>query len=169
MSYPEMTRYDMNSIVFTCTLFYCLHKCDSLQLMKPPVQDIPGGCCLIMNNALLLCYCSFSNQQDVNVQLYIVISYFGYSKQTEIVKTEKGTESLQMRLIWKEMKEWRKHWSWGRFFLVLVFGLGASLFDFGTDFNFAWSVEDDCGFEESESEGSGGFEKLPGWPWAFYA
>ena len=35
--------------------------------------------------------------------MYIVISYFGYSKQTEIVKTEKGTESLQMRMIWKEI------------------------------------------------------------------
>ena len=55
-----------------------------------------------------------------------------------------------MRIIWKEMKEWKKHWSWGRFFLVLTFGLGASLFDFGSDFNFAWSVEDDCGFEKTE-------------------
>ena len=56
-----------------------------------------------------------------------------------------------MRIIWKEMKEWKKHWSWGRFFLVLTFGLGASLFDFGSDFNFAWSVEDDCGFDETKS------------------
>ena len=55
-----------------------------------------------------------------------------------------------MRIIWKEMKEWKKHWSWGRFFLVLAFGLGASLFDFGSDFNFAWTVEDDCGFEKTE-------------------
>ena len=66
------------------------------------------------------------------------------------MENEKETESLQMRIIWKEMKEWKKHWSWGRFFLVLTFGLGASLFDFGSDFNFAWSVEDDCGFEKTE-------------------
>ena len=30
-------------------------------------QDIPGGCCLLMNNALLLCYSSFSNKQDIYV------------------------------------------------------------------------------------------------------
>ena len=82
--------------------------------------------------------------------MYIVISYYGYSKQTEIAETEKETKNLQMRMIWKEMKEWRKHWSCGIFFLGLVFGLGVSLFDFGTDFNFAWSVEEDCGFEETE-------------------
>ena len=67
------------------------------------------------------------------------------------MENEKETESLQMRIIWKEMKEWKKHWSWGRFFLVLTFGLGASLFDFGSDFNFAWSVEDDCGYDETKS------------------
>ena len=66
------------------------------------------------------------------------------------MENEKETESLQMRIIWKEMKEWKKHWSWSRFILVLIFGVGASLFDFGSDFNFAWSVEDDCGFGKTE-------------------
>ena len=42
------------------------------------------------------------------------------------------------------MKEWRGHWSRGRFLQVFFLGLSASLFDSGTDLNFAWSAETDC-------------------------
>ena len=102
--YGKLNNWIQAQIVFLVSVPWRMYFLLRAQmLMKPPDQDIPGGCCLIMNNALLLCYCSFSNQQDVNVQLYTDISYFGYSKQTEIVKTEKGTESLQMRMIWKEL------------------------------------------------------------------
>ena len=47
--------------------------------------------------------------------------------------------------LWKEMKEWRKHWQLGKFFKILFLGLAASLFDSATDFNFAWSVPAACG------------------------
>ena len=49
-----------------------------------------------------------------------------------------------MGKLWSEMKEWRKHWKLSRFFSVLILGLAASLFDSGTDFNFAWSLPVDC-------------------------
>ena len=42
------------------------------------------------------------------------------------------------------MKEWRKHWKLSRFFNVLIFGLAASLFDSGTDFNFVWNLPANC-------------------------
>ena len=49
-----------------------------------------------------------------------------------------------MRAFWKELKEWRKHWSINKFFQALVFGLLFSVLDMETDFVFAWSVPDDC-------------------------
>ena len=50
------------------------------------------------------------------------------------------------------MKEWRSNWRWSRFVYVLVLGLGASLFDSLTDFNFAWSVPEDCRNTTNSSE-----------------
>ena len=49
-----------------------------------------------------------------------------------------------MEKLWREMKDWRKHWKLSRFFQVLIFGLAASLFDSGTDFNFVWNVPEEC-------------------------
>ena len=49
----------------------------------------------------------------------------------------KGSRGIRAGELWKEMKEWRKHWKLSTFFNVLVLGLAASLFDSGTDFNFA--------------------------------
>ena len=46
--------------------------------------------------------------------------------------------------LWRELKEWRKHWNPRKFLVGLIFGLATSLFDFGADFNFAWSVPEDC-------------------------
>ena len=46
--------------------------------------------------------------------------------------------------LWVEVKEWRRHWKLSRFFYALTLGLATSLFDFGADFNFAWSVPEDC-------------------------
>ena len=46
--------------------------------------------------------------------------------------------------LWRELKGWRKHWKLRDFFVALIFGLATSLFDFGADFNFAWSVPEDC-------------------------
>ena len=41
---------------------------------------------------------------------------------------------------------------------MLVFGLATSVFDFGTDFNFAWSVPRDC--ENTTANGSQPFDKI---------
>ena len=60
-------------------------------------------------------------------------------------KEEKKSEGILMGELWKEMKEWRKHWQLGKFFKILFLGLAASLFDSATDFNFAWSVPAACG------------------------
>ena len=49
-----------------------------------------------------------------------------------------------------EIKDWKKHWKLSRFFHVLIFGLATSLFDSGTDFNFAWSVPETCGLNTTE-------------------
>ena len=57
-----------------------------------------------------------------------------------------------MQKLWKEVKEWRSNWRWSRFVYVLVLGLGASLFDSLTDFNFAWSVPEDCRNTTNSSE-----------------
>ena len=46
--------------------------------------------------------------------------------------------------LWRELKEWRKHWNPRNFIVGLIFGHATSLFDFGADFNFAWSVPEDC-------------------------
>ena len=46
--------------------------------------------------------------------------------------------------LWRELKEWRKHWNPRKFLVGLIFGLATSLFDFGANFNFAWSVPEDC-------------------------
>ena len=54
--------------------------------------------------------------------------------------------------LWKEMKDWRKYWKLGKFFQVLFLGLAASLFDSGTDFNFAWSVPTACNNRSGCSE-----------------
>ena len=54
------------------------------------------------------------------------------------------TFRLEMRAFWKELKEWRKHWSPNKFFQALVFGLLFSVLDMETDFVFAWSVPDEC-------------------------
>ena len=48
------------------------------------------------------------------------------------------------------MKEWKQHWKLSRFFYVLILGLAASLVDSATDFNFAWSVPEDCRLNTTE-------------------
>ena len=57
---------------------------------------------------------------------------------------EKGSDGIHVGELWKEMKEWPKHWKLSTFFNVLILGLAASLFDSGTDFNFVWSLPADC-------------------------
>ena len=53
-----------------------------------------------------------------------------------------------MTELWTEVKEWRSHWKLSKFLQALILGLAASLFDIATDFHFAKSVEEDCGFDE---------------------
>ena len=53
-----------------------------------------------------------------------------------------------MTQLWTEVKEWRSHWKLSKFLQALILGLAASLFDIATDFHFAESVEEDCGFDE---------------------
>ena len=48
---------------------------------------------------------------------------------------ETESEGINVGKLWGEMREWRKHWKLSRFLQVLIFGLAASLFDFGTDLN----------------------------------
>ena len=55
-----------------------------------------------------------------------------------------GESDISTEKLWKEIKEWRNHWELRRFFEVLFLGVATSLFDSGTDFNFAWSVPYDC-------------------------
>ena len=63
----------------------------------------------------------------------------------EDVEGPEGGEGLtKVQKLWKEVKEWRSHWKWSTFLNALVLGLAASLFDSVTDFNFAWSVPEDC-------------------------
>ena len=63
----------------------------------------------------------------------------------EDVKVTEDREGLtKVQKLWKEVKEWRSHWSWSRFLNALVLGLAVSLFDSVTDFNFARSVPEDC-------------------------
>ena len=60
------------------------------------------------------------------------------------------SEEIQMGTLWREMKEWKQHWKLSRFFYVLILGLAASLVDSATDFNFAWSVPEDCRLNTTE-------------------
>ena len=53
-------------------------------------------------------------------------------------------KSIQLKEIWKEMKDWRRYWKTSNFFKALFFGFAFSLFDVGSDFNFAWSVPTEC-------------------------
>ena len=64
------------------------------------------------------------------------------AEDVEVTGNEEGLTKSQN--LWKEVKEWRSHWKWTTFLNALVFGLAASLFDSVTDFNFAWSVPEDC-------------------------
>ena len=51
---------------------------------------------------------------------------------------------IQMREIWKELRDWRRHWRTSNFFKAFFFSFAFSLFDMGSDFNFAWSVPSEC-------------------------
>ena len=53
-------------------------------------------------------------------------------------------EVMGWRVHWKEVKEWRRHWTTRSFLKALFLGFVFSLFDTGTDLNFAWSVPTDC-------------------------
>lgn len=57
---------------------------------------------------------------------------------------ETESEGIHLGKLWTEIRDWKKHWKLSRFFQVLIFGLAASLFDSGTDFNFAWTVPEEC-------------------------
>ena len=46
--------------------------------------------------------------------------------------------------MWREVRDWRHHWSTRSFFQALFFGLAFTLLDTGTDISFAWSVPDVC-------------------------
>ena len=72
------------------------------------------------------------------------------AEDVEVTGNEEGLTKVQK--LWKEVKEWRSNWRWSRFVYVLVLGLGASLFDSLTDFNFAWSVPEDCRNTTNSSE-----------------
>ena len=63
---------------------------------------------------------------------------------------QKESEYVDAGKLWKEIKDWRKHWKLSRFFYVLILGLATSLFDSGTDFYFAWSVPEACGLDKPE-------------------
>ena len=47
-----------------------------------------------------------------------------------------------MSALWRELRDWKMHWSTMSFFQALFFGLVFTLLDTGTDFSFAWSVPD---------------------------
>ena len=64
--------------------------------------------------------------------------------EEDVEVTEDGGGLTKVQKLWKEVKEWRSHWKWTNFLSALVLGLAASLFDSITDFNFAWSVPEDC-------------------------
>ena len=61
----------------------------------------------------------------------------------ELFQARPECEGLQLKLLWKETKEWRQHWQLSKFVQALFFGLTASIFDLATDFHFARSVEED--------------------------
>ena len=60
----------------------------------------------------------------------------------DVTGNSEGLSNVQK--LWKEVKEWRSHWKWRKFLNSLFLGLAISLFDSVTDFNFAWSVPQDC-------------------------
>ena len=72
------------------------------------------------------------------------------AENAEVTENIQGLSSMQK--LFMEVKEWRSNWRWSRFVHVLVLGLGASLFDSLTDFNFAWSVPEDCRNTTNSSE-----------------
>ena len=51
---------------------------------------------------------------------------------------------IQLREIWKELRDWRRHWRTSNFFKAFFLSFVFSLFDMGSDFNFAWSVPSEC-------------------------
>ena len=55
------------------------------------------------------------------------------------------SDGIDVKKLWKEIKDWKEHWKLSRFFYVLLLGLAVSVFDSGTDFIFAWSVPEACG------------------------
>ena len=55
------------------------------------------------------------------------------------------SDGIDVKKLWKEIKDWKEHWKLSRFFYVLILGLAVSVFDSGTDFIFAWSVPEACG------------------------
>ena len=60
------------------------------------------------------------------------------------IQEDDKTISTELKEIWRETREWRKYWKTSDLFKALVFSFVFSLFDMGTDFNFAWSVPSDC-------------------------
>jgi len=58
--------------------------------------------------------------------------------------SEEFNQSNSLGALWREVREWRRHWRTKSFFQALVFGLLFTLLDTGTDFIFAWSVPDEC-------------------------
>ena len=56
---------------------------------------------------------------------------------------------IQPGALWRELKDWRKHWSTRKFFQGLFLGLVFTLLDTGTDFNFAWSVPSECPVDQT--------------------
>ena len=51
---------------------------------------------------------------------------------------------IELKEIWKELRDWRKFWKMSNFFKAFFFSFAFSLFDMGSDFNFAWSVPSEC-------------------------
>ena len=66
------------------------------------------------------------------------------AKHSENVSKVAESQGVLLSKLWKEVKDWRTNWTWRIFFKTLFLGLATSLFDSLTDFNFAWSVPDDC-------------------------
>ena len=54
-----------------------------------------------------------------------------------------------MGALWKEVKDWRHHWTTRSFFQGLILGLVFTLLDTGTDFSFVWSVSVVCPFNQT--------------------
>ena len=75
----------------------------------------------------------------VSIEIHLV-----RTMEEDVEVTEGGEGFTKVQKLWKEVKEWRSHWRWSTFLNALVLGLAASLFDSVTDFNFAWSVPEDC-------------------------